>query len=141
LGTLETQYVTFELNGLPYGANVREVSGVIRMVGMSEAPDTLPFVAGLINLRGRIIPVLDMRAALNLPAVPYTLATPVLVTETDNFSVGLIVDRVLDVIDVPNDSIKRPEDLCPTSRYISGLIKTGAGLLFLLDLPALREAL
>lgn len=140
MSDLDTQFVTFDLAGQIYGIRVTAVDEVIRMVGMSKAPETLPFVVGLVNIRGHIVPVVDMRTRLHLEQSKYSLATPILVTRTDDNSVGLIVDRVLEVITLSESAIERPNNMFSKSRCLIGVAKVNAKMVFLIDLHGIFSA-
>jgi len=140
LRELDAQFVTFDLAGQTYGVNVADVVEVIRMVGMSKAPEALPFVVGLVNIRGRIVPAVDMRARLHLERGEYSLATPILVAGTDDTSVGLIVDRVLEVVTLSESAIERPNSMFSKSRCLIGVAKVAAKMVFLIDLHGIFSA-
>lgn len=140
MSDLETQYVTFELDNQAYGVNVSEVVEVIRIVGMSESPEAVSYVVGLINIRGQVVPVVDMRARLHLGAAEYSLATPILVTSSKGASVGLIVDRVREVKTIPDQAIDRPDQTFSKSRCVTGVAKLDAQLIFLLNLSGIFSA-
>ncbi len=140
MSELENQFVTFELGGQTYGVNVAEVAEVIRMVGMSRAPETLPFVVGLVNIRGHVVPAVDMRARLHLDSASYTLATPILITRTDGTTVGLVVDRVLEVMTLPDNVIEQPNNMFSRSQCLVGVAKVEAKMIFLIDLHGIFTA-
>ncbi len=140
MSDLDAQFVTFDLAGQTYGIRVTAVDEVIRMVGMSKAPETLPFVVGLVNIRGHIVPVVDMRARLHLERGEYSLATPILVARTEDSSVGLVVDRVLEVITLNESAIERPNNMFSKSRCLIGVAKVSAKMVFLIDLQEIFSA-
>src|SRR3972149_5352987 len=97
------QYVTFELADQAYGINFCDATEVIRMVAMAEPPEAPPYVIVLINIRGQVVPVVDMRRRLSLESSGYSLTTPILITKVrDDWTVGLIVDKVKEVITLPS---------------------------------------
>ena len=140
MSELDTQFVTFDLAGQTYGVSVTDVDEVIRMVGMSKAPETLPFVVGLVNIRGHIVPVVDMRVRLHLERGEYSLATPILVARTDDTSVGLVVDQVLEVITLSENAIERPNSMFSKSQCLVGVAKVNAKMVFLIDLQGIFSA-
>ena len=138
---IESQYVTFKLAGERYGINVGDAVEVIRLVAMAEPPEAPGYVLGLINIRGRVVPVIDMRCRLSLEPVGYSLTTPILVARVQNdWTVGLIVDRVDEVITLSNSVIEPPSGAFSKSRCIAGVAKTATHLIFLLDLAGLFSA-
>ena len=140
MSELDTQFVTFDLAGQIYGVRVTAVSEIIRMVGMSKAPETLPFVVGLVNIRGDIVPVVDMRTRLHLERGEYSLATPIIVTRIDGTSVGLIVDQVLEVVTLSDSTIERPNSMFTKSQCLVGVAKVKAKMIFLIDLHGIFSA-
>ena len=137
MSKVENQYVTFELDDQSYGVNVSEVVEVIRMVGMSESPEAVPYVVGLMNIRGHVVPVVDMRARLNLGTAKYTLATPILVARSNDASIGLVVDRVLEVKTFEDKAIEKPNQKFSRSHCVTGVAKLDAKLIFLLNLSGI----
>src|SRR3990172_6420184 len=79
-GTLESEYVTFELAGEEYGINVIDVIEVFRLVQMAQPPESADYLIGLFNLRGQVVPAIDMRIRLNLEPAAFNLATPIIIT-------------------------------------------------------------
>src|SRR3990172_534435 len=134
---IESQYVTFELAEETYGVNVGDAIEVIRLVAMAEPPEAPPYVIGLINIRGQVVPVVDMRRRLSLESADYTLTTPILIARVQSWTVGLIVDKVKEVIMLPTAMIEPPSGAFSKSRYVAGVAKIDAELIFLLDLAGL----
>lgn len=133
----DSQYVTFELAGQNYGMNVGDAVEVIRMVAMADLPEAPPYVIGVINVRGQVAPIIDMRRRLSLESANFTLTTPILVAKIKNWTIGLIVDRVKEVVTLPSALIEAPSEAFPRSRCVAGVAKIDAGLIFLLDLAGL----
>ncbi len=140
MSELDAQFVTFDLAGQTYGIRVTAVEEVIRMVGMSTAPEALPFVVGLVNIRGHIVPVVDMRTRLHLERGEYSLATPILITKSEDSSIGLIVDRVREVITLTESAIERPNNMVSKSRCLIGVAKINSKMVFLIDLQEIFSA-
>lgn len=137
MSNLDSQYVTFELAGQAYGVNVGDAVEVIRMVAMADPPEAPPYVVGVINIRGRVMPVIDMRRRLSMEAADFTLTTPILVTKVRDWTLGLIVDKVKEVVTLPAAMIEPPSEAFSKSRCVAGVAKVGARLIFLLDLAGL----
>lgn len=137
VGEFEAQYVTFELGGQGYGINVRDTIEVIRMVAMAEPPEAPGHVVGVINIRGHVVPVVDMRKRLGLTVAGYSLTTPILVVRVDHVTVGLVVDRVCEVITLTPGAVEPPSDVFSRSKCVSGVAKVNANLKFLLNLSGL----
>ena len=133
----DSQYVTFELAGQNYGVDVGEAVEVIRMVAMADPPEAPPFVIGVINIRGQVVPVIDMRRRLGLASADFKLTTPILVANIRNWTIGLIVDKVTEVLILPSTLIEPPSEAFSSSGCVAGVAKIDAKLIFLLNLAGL----
>ncbi len=132
----ERQLVVFDLADEVYAVNIGSVREIIRMQTVTFVPDAPVFVQGVINLRGRVIPVVDMRRRFGLPAVEATPDSRVLVMDIAGHDIGVIVDAVTEVQRVDEALIEPTAALVATedSYYIDGIAKVDARLLILLDL-------
>jgi purine-binding chemotaxis protein CheW len=137
-----TQWLVFQLQTHDYALPVGDVVEVLRMVALTPVPEAPPWLAGILNLRGRAIPVLDLRRRLVVgpPEAP-GLNTPIIVAHAAGRPVGLIADRVSEVIALPADAIEPPDALAGPGRAISGLAHAGDRLILVLDLPRLTAGL
>ncbi len=133
--TQHGKYLTFKLGNEEYGIGIRDVTEIIGIQKITELPDTPPFVKGVMNLRGRVIPVLDVRLRFHLEGTEYNDRTCTVVVNIKNNSVGLIVDTVSEVIDIPDDCVEEAPKVknSPSARYIQGLGKVGDKVKILLD--------
>jgi purine-binding chemotaxis protein CheW len=132
----ERQVVVFELANEKYGTEIGSVREIIRMPTVTQMPGTPEHVRGVINLRGRVIPVVDLRARFRLPTTELTESTRVLVVDILGESIGVVVDAVTEVRRVPSGSVEAPGATTTTeeSYYIDGIAKQDEHLLILLDL-------
>ena len=132
----ERQLVVFDLANEVYGINIGTVREIIRMQPVTYVPDAPNFVEGVINLRGRVIPVVDLRKRFGLPVTEATVDSRVLVVDIGGNDIGVIVDAVTEVQRVPESAIEPTAALVTTedSYYIEGIAKVGEQLLILLDL-------
>jgi len=112
-GTLEInkseevkQYVTFLVGDETYGVSVMKVQSINEMVEITHVPKALSYIKGVINLRGAVIPVIDMRKKFNLPPKEYDSFTVILIVEVKGRLIGMIVDAVSDVVDFAVSEIK-----------------------------------
>ena len=130
------QLVVFELANEVYGINIGTVREIIRMQTVTYVPDSPNFVEGVINLRGRVIPVVDLRKRFGLPVTEATNESRVLVVDISGDDIGVIVDAVTEVQRISEDSIEPTTALVTTedSYYIEGIAKVDDQLLILLDL-------
>jgi len=139
----EVQLVVFQLGGETYGVEINHVQEIIRPQTITEIPRTPAFVEGVINLRGRIIPVLDMHKRFHLPAAEATNNTRIMVVELGEVTVGMIVDSVSEVLRLPADSIEPPPPMISgiDVAYLKGVGKWNDKLIILLALDrVLRES-
>jgi purine-binding chemotaxis protein CheW len=139
-----TQYLTCLLAGEQYGIGILQVQEIRGWEQVTRIPNTPGFVKGVINLRGAIIPVLDLRLRFGLPAEPYGKETVVIVVRSksrrgDDRSMGLIVDAVSDVIVADDDQIIATPEFGANVRTenIFGLVKQDDGMVRLLDVKSL----
>ncbi|MBU3914252.1 chemotaxis protein CheW [bacterium] len=133
--TQRDKYLTFRLEPEEYGVSIKYVIEIIVLQSITEVPDTPAFVNGVINLRGRVIPVIDVRRRFGLDTREYDERTCIVVVDIDGIAVGLIVDTVNEVVDIPGDQV----DPAPRthsgveSSYIQGMGKIGKKVIILLD--------
>ena len=132
----ERQLVVFDLAGEIYGVNIETVREIIRMQPVTFVPDAPDFVEGVINLRGRVIPVIDLRRRFGLTVSEETNESRVLVVDSEGEDLGVIVDAVTEVQRIREDSIEPVSNLVSTeeSEYIVGITKVEDQLIILLDL-------
>ncbi|MFA8439428.1 chemotaxis protein CheW [Pueribacillus sp. YX66] len=102
----QEKYIIFDLHEVEYGINVQYVLSIERIQEITEVPRTPKFVKGVINLRGEIIPIIDLKERLHLSETKYTDQTRVLIVAVDTIQVGLIVDAATDVMDIQHDDIE-----------------------------------
>lgn len=132
----ERQVVVFHLGGEVYGINIGTVREIIRMQAITFVPDAPGFVRGVINLRGRVIPVVDLRTRFAFPVTPATPDSRILVVDSGGIDIGVIVDAVTEVRRIDDATIEPPSGLLTTddTSYIEGITNADGRLLILLDL-------
>lgn len=141
-GEGERQLVVFELASEIYGININTVREIIRVQKVTFVPEAPEFVEGVINLRGRVIPIVDLRQRFRLPVTDESSQTRVLVVDIAGEDIGVVVDAVTEVRRIASASVEAPASIATTaeSYYIEGIAKLEDGLLILLDLErALRD--
>ena len=132
------RYLTFTVGSEDYGIEITYVSEIIMVQAMTEVPELPPYLKGIINLRGKILPVMDVRVRFNKEPIEYTDRTCIIVVIVGATSVGLIIDAVREVMDIADDDITAPSTGSGFSnRYISGIGKTSTGVKLLIDLENL----
>ncbi|UUZ85948.1 chemotaxis protein CheW [Paenibacillus sp. P26] len=133
----ELKVIVFALAHEEYGVEVEKVKTIERMLPMTRVPKTPPFVKGVINLRGVVTPVIDLRGRFGLPEGEYTDNSRIIIVAVGEIEVGLIVDSANDVIDVDTDHIEDPPEIVGgiKAKYLQGIAKVGEDrLLVLLNL-------
>lgn len=133
------QLVSFRLDEEEFGVDILKVQEIIRMVDITRVPNSPDFVEGVINLRGRIIPIIALRKKFSLDSRPADKLTRVMVVEVENKTLGFIVDSVSEVLRIPRSTVEPTPSMVSSvnSEYISGVGKLEDRLLILLDLDRL----
>jgi purine-binding chemotaxis protein CheW len=132
----ETQLVVFVLENEEFACNISDVREVLKMVRVTPLPRSIDFVEGVINLRGEVIPVIDLRKRFNLDDVERTDDSRIIIVEVESRMVGLIVDSVSEVIRMVNENIQDSPDQVAGRHtdLIMGVGKLGERLLIILNL-------
>jgi purine-binding chemotaxis protein CheW len=133
--------VVVRLDRERYGVPIEHVHEIIRMQEVTRIPRAPAFVEGVINLRGQVIPVIDLRKRFGLPHAERNGAARIVVVEMNGSRVGVVVDAVLEVLRLPNNSVVPPEELLAASEvaFLQGVAKQGDDLILLLDLQRVLE--
>jgi purine-binding chemotaxis protein CheW len=134
--TGETQLVVFDLASEYYGVDIGDVREIIRMQNVTRVPGTPVYMEGVINLRGKVVPVVDLRKRLDLKVRQQTKESRIVVVDIGGKDVGVIVDGVTEVLRIPLSSVEPPSQMIANSdsAYIRGIAKLGDKLVILLDL-------
>ena len=135
-GGQEEQLVAFKLGEEVYGVDIALIHEIIRWREITAIPRAASEIEGVINLRGKIVPVLDLRKRLGLPLAEHDGATRIIVAETADSTVGLIVDSVVGVLRIPQASIEPPAPLVASVDIdaIRGIGKISDTLVILLNM-------
>ncbi|GAB6106545.1 chemotaxis protein CheW [Fusibacter bizertensis] len=133
--TQKGKYLTFILGSESYGIGIEYVTEIIGILPITEVPELPIFIRGIVNLRGRIVPVMDMRLRFKKKFNEYDERTCIIVVDINDNSVGLIVDSVSEVTNISdNDIVDQPLLSSGTSnQYIKSIGKVGADVKLLLD--------
>ncbi len=133
--TQHGRFLAFALGDETFCIEIRFVTEIIGIQPVTRIPEVPLFIKGIINLRGRIIPVIDMRLKFGKEAIPYNDRTCIIVVETKTLSVGFIVDNVAEVVTIDDENIAPPPDVRVgmQNRYIQGIGKVGNEVKLLLD--------
>ncbi len=133
--TLNGRYLTFAIENEEYGIEISDVTEIIGIQTITDLPDTPYYIKGVINLRGKVVPVIDVRLRFHFEERGYDDRTCIVVVNINNSSIGLIVDTVSEVIDIPREDVDPPPQITKDSesRYIAGLGKFENKVKILLD--------
>ena len=128
------KYVTFKSGNEYFGLKIEYVNEIIVYQEITEIPESDDYIKGLINLRGKIIPVIDVRVRFKQEQLEYTDRTCVIVVEINGVLIGLIVDGVSEVLDIAEKNVVPPPDLrASQNKYIRGIGKLESSVVLLLD--------
>jgi purine-binding chemotaxis protein CheW len=134
------QLVSFRIGGEEFGLDILRVQEIIRIQELTRVPNSPSFVDGVINLRGKVIPVIALRKRLGLDELAHDKQTRIVVIEVQGTVLGFIVDSVSEVLRITADTVEPPPRLGKVEReYVSGVGKLDNGLLILLDVDRLMD--
>jgi purine-binding chemotaxis protein CheW len=132
----ENKYLTFWTDDELFAIPISDVVQIISMQGITALPDFPDYTKGVINLRGNIIPVIDIRIRFGKPEIKYNESTCIIVTNMEDSYMGFIVDAVDEVTDIDEDTISPPPKVSKdiTNRYLTGIGQIGEKVVLLLDI-------
>lgn len=136
----EGKYLTFSLDHEEYGISILKVKEIIGMMPVTPVPQTPEYVKGVINLRGKVIPVSDLRLKFGMAQMEYTERTCIIVveiaSETKKIAMGIVVDSVSEVLNIKSTEIEDTPNFGSrlNTEYILGMAKSGHGVKILLDI-------
>ena len=128
------QLVVFRIDKSEYALPVGNVGEILRMVAIAPVPEAPDWLPGVINLRGKVIPVIDLRTRLGLPRVDVGLNTPIVVAETEGQMVGLVADSVTELLTVPLESVEPPDARVGNANAVEAVARAGERLILIFDL-------
>lgn len=136
------QLVTFSIGEEEFGVDILKVQEIIRTMEITKVPRAQDFVEGVINLRGKVIPIIDLRRRFGFTSKEHDKHTRIIVIEINNMIVGFVVDSVSEVLRIPAATVEPPPPVVAgvESEYISGVGKLQDRLLILLDLDKLLSS-
>jgi purine-binding chemotaxis protein CheW len=131
-----SQYLTFILGEEHYGVDILRVQEIKGYTTVTRIPNTPPYIKGVLNLRGAIVPIVDLRAKFSMDAVEPTMFTVIVVVVVRGRIMGIIVDAVSDVLDIANKDIQPPPEFGSTVdvSFVKGIGKCGERLVTILDI-------
>ena len=135
------QYIVIRLGNELYGIDINYIDNMVRVPNMTRVPKVQPYILGVINLRGEVVPVMSIRLRMGLEATEVTKATRIIILKTEQYgTIGVIVDEVKEVVTLSPDMIEKATYSNANGNFISGIGKYNVGngyLISLLDLNAL----
>jgi purine-binding chemotaxis protein CheW len=140
MGNREGKYLTFVLAGEEYGIGILKVKEIIGIMAITTVPQTPAYMKGVINLRGKVIPIVDLRLKFGMEAMEHTDKTCIIVVEITNSGrkvmIGILVDSVSEVLNIKGSDIEDTPSFGShlNTDYISGMAKTGGKVKILLDI-------
>lgn len=142
----EGKYLTFSLANEEYGIGILKIKEIIGMMPITTVPQTPEFVKGVINLRGKVIPVVDLRLRFDMEPIEYAERTSIIVVETadesGNILIGIVVDSVSEVLNIKAEDIENTPNFGTTlnTNYILGMAKMDGNVKILLDIDKVLSA-
>jgi purine-binding chemotaxis protein CheW len=136
------QFVEFKLGEEEYGVDILQVKTIERMMSITRVPKAPQFVEGVINLRGEIVPVIDLKKRFDLPISRETDNTRIIIVTVDDITVGMIVDSANEVIQLSQDAIEPAPSIIGgiDSDFLEGVGKMDGKLLIILDLSKILKS-
>ncbi len=133
------QWVTFKLDNETYGIRVMQVQEVLRVSEIAPVPGAPDYVMGIINLRGNVVTVINTRSRFGLPLTENDDSTRIVILESDDNVVGILVDSVAEVVDLKRDQVETSPNVGndESSKYIEGVATLEGELLILIDINKL----
>jgi len=133
--TQKGRFLTFSLDKESYGIEIKYVTEIIGLQEITEVPELPDYIKGIINLRGKIIPVMDIRLCFKKSEKEYNDRTCVIVLEVQDISIGIIVDTVSEVLTIPEEDIVEPPQMNTNykNRYIKNIGKVASEVKLLID--------
>ena len=139
VGRTTNRFLTFYLEEEIYGVNIFDVKEIIAMMKTTPVPKTPKFIKGVMNLRGNIIPVVDMRVKFDMPEIEPQMYTAIVIITIEGKNIGFIVDKVEEVVNVEDENISPPPEFGSSvdTRFIKNMAKQKNKVVMILDLVAL----
>ncbi|MDL2224835.1 chemotaxis protein CheW [Eubacteriales bacterium OttesenSCG-928-M02] len=136
----DNMYLTFYLADVLYGIPIRYVTEIIGLAPITQLPQVPPYIKGIMNLRGSIVPLMDLRLRFSMPVIPYTDRTCVIVTVYEGVTLGLIVDQMAEVLTLDEEMISPPPtEEGKSASLLSGIGKTDTATILILHDGALFD--
>lgn len=132
------QLVTFLISGREYAIDLEHVQEIIPMIAIDEMEEMPPYVLGIINLRGTTIPVVDIVQKMGASETPINIYTPIIICRTDDHFVGIVAEKMREILSAENFEIERLADPAKGEHVIEGVVNMGDRSIFLIDFKDLE---
>lgn len=138
-----SQFLTFSLGDELYGVDILRVQEIKGYTTVTKIPNTPPHIKGVLNLRGTIVPIIELRTKFGMPMIDYTMFTVIVVVVVQDKVMGLVVDAVSDVLNIATKDIQPPPEFGQRVdvTFLNGIGKSGDRLVALLDIDRLLQDL
>lgn len=135
--TQKGKYMTFKSGSEYFGLEIQYVQQIIQYQAITKIPETEEYIKGLINLRGKIVPVVDVRLRFRQPPIEYDDKTCIVVINVKSMTVGLVVEQIAEVVEIPEENILPPPLIRHSDKdhhkYVRGIGRVGTSVKLLLD--------
>ena len=130
-----TQYIKIQIGEEAFGLDISIIDNIVRMQRITRVPNVASYIKGVINLRGEIVPIINLRLKMELEEIEYNKATRIIIIKNETYGkIGLIVDQVKEVLSLEEDQIEKMRyDNTEENHFVSGVGKIGDSLVSLLD--------
>lgn len=130
------QYIKIAVEDEFYGIDIGIIDNIVRMQRITRVPNVAPYIKGVINLRGEIVPIMNLRLKMGIEEIDYTKTTRIIIIKAENYGkIGLIVDAVKEVVALEDEQIEKlPYDNNDENHFVSAVGKVDGSLISLLDI-------
>ncbi len=132
-------YIAFRIDNDDYGLDLRYVKEVLLAVAIRKIPHSLPFVKGVMNVRGHITPVIDLKRLFSNSSSAYSIHSHIVIAQHQENLLAFIVDEVYDVLTISSEQLQKPQQTIPISSFLDFVGEREGRLLLLLNLPKIME--
>ena len=129
--------LSFLLAEKEYAVSIDSVREVRRVKAVTPVPQAMDFIEGVVSLKGKVVPIIDLRRKLGIPGTRQTTLNRVIITETSNHILGIAVDSVIGVTNIKDSDIEPPDEVLKKAGYLSGVGKSGKRLILIMDITKL----
>lgn len=138
---LENKLIVFQIDGREYAISVQMVGSIERLIPITRVPSTPSYIKGVINLRGVVTPVIDLKQRFHQEPTEFTNQTRIIIVHLNELTIGIIVEAANDVVDINKEQIEAPPETIDSKEvvYIDGVIRHDKRLLVLLDLEKVLQ--